>query len=93
MNDIILAFQPIQKFIAKHHPVLFICFIATLLAVAVYVLYDVMKISEATPSSSQSSTIPGFDRATIDKIKKLHDSSDTSESLDYPDSRSNPFVE
>lgn len=93
MNDILLGLRPLQKFVAKHHPVLFLCLIMALLAVAVYVLYDVMKISEATPSSSQSSTIPDFDRATIDKIKKLHDSTDTGESLTYPTSRANPFIE
>lgn len=85
-----VALLPVRQFLAKHSAVLFISFIALLLALAVYVLYTTSLIStDKNPSSS----VGQFDKATIDKIKELHDSSDTSNTLTFPNSRTNPFTE
>ncbi len=93
MNDLTLSMRPIQDFFAKHHPALFICFIALLLAAAIYSLYDVTRKAEASPDSLTSTTITQFNQATVEKIKNLHSSTDTSEPLAFPTSRYNPFVE
>ena len=93
MNQASLGIAPLQKFIAKHHAVIFISFIAILLGVAVFALTAVMQKAEAPAENSASSTISNFDQETIDKIKKLHDSSDPSNNLTFPEPRFNPFVE
>lgn len=92
MNQLTLLLAPLKSFLAKHHPVLFISLITLLLAAAVYTLYDVVANATA-PVEDATSTIVKFDQKTIDKIKELHDSSDTVEKLDLPSPRSNPFVE
>jgi len=81
----------IKAVFAKHHPVLFISFVALLLAAAIFSLYQVLDIT--TAPASDNSTVTGFDKVTADKIKKLHDSSDSSENLVFPTPRSNPFME
>jgi len=93
MNDLALGLRPIQQFLAKHHAVLFICLITLLLSIAIYSLYDVSRQAEVPPDSQATSTIVKFDQATINKIKNLHSSTDTSEPLDFPKTRYNPFVE
>jgi predicted PurR-regulated permease PerM len=84
------AFKPLTQFLAKHHAVLFISFIMLLLALAVYFLYVTSMVKQ---TETTTSTIGQFDQATIDKIKRLHDSSDASNKLVFPSPRSNPFVE
>ncbi len=92
-GDISLGIRPIQQFLAKHHAVLFICFIAILLSIAIYALYDISRQAEASSDSLTASTIAKFDQATIDKIKNLHSSTDTSQPLVFPSTRFNPFTE
>lgn len=93
MNELALSLRPVHKFLSKHHPVIFICFIAILLSIAVYSLYDVMKAAEVPSDSTATTTATQFDEKTIDRIKKLHNSSDTSDALTFPTSRFNPLVE
>jgi hypothetical protein len=81
----------IKTLFAKHHPVIFITIVGLLLAAAVFSLYQILDITSAP--TTPSSTTPVFDKATVDKIKKLHDSSDTTENLVFPTPRSNPFKE
>lgn len=88
-----LGIAPIQSFIAKHHAVLFISFIAIILSIAVFSLTTVMQKAEAPDDSVASSSTSSFDQPTIDKIKKLHDSSDVSNDIVFPSPRLNPFVE
>lgn len=91
-GDLSSAIAPLRNFLAKHHPVLFITCVLLLLSLAVLMLYSVLN--EATPSEeSSASTISQFDKATIEKIKELHDSSDTPDAIKLPSPRPNPFVE
>jgi cell division protein FtsL len=88
--EIPVALLPVRRFFTKHHAVIFISFITLLLAIAIYTLY---MSSTAQPVDNPTSTIGQFDQATIDKIKELHDSSDATSELAFPESRSNPFTE
>ncbi len=81
----------VKALFTKHHPVIFITITGLLLAAAVFSLYQVLDIT-STPGSL-SNTTPTFDQATVDKIKKLHDSTDNTENLVFPTPRSNPFKE
>lgn len=91
--EIHIVWQRVRTFVQRHHPVMFISTVGILLALAVYSLYDVLTITFFDPSTAQSSIKP-FDKKTVDKIKKLHISSDTtSDSLTFPSPRFNPFVE
>jgi hypothetical protein len=88
-----LGIAPLQAFLSKHHAVIFISFIAILLGFAVYSLTGIMQKAEAPAEHVSGSTISNFDQSTIEKIKKLHDSSDPSNDLTFPSPRFNPFVE
>jgi hypothetical protein len=85
--------QGVRRFVAQHHSVLFIVLLCLLIGVAIYGLNDVLTASTADTSETASSTISGFDQSTIDKIKKLHASGDTGDTLVFPAPRSNPFAE
>lgn len=93
MNDLHLGLRPVQTFFSKHHAVLFICLTTLLLAAGIYSLYDVSRQAESSTDIQQPSTIANFDQETIDKIKNLQTSTDTSEALVFPSKRFNPFIE
>lgn len=84
------ALAPVKQFFTKHHAVLFISLITLLLSLAVYLLY---MATLAKPAEAPVSTITRFDQATVDRIKNLHDSSDSSNKLVFPSPRANPFTE
>lgn len=92
MNQLRDALLLIRRFFEKHHTVLFISFIAILLMLCIYFLYSTV-IQNPMTSEETTSTISQFDQKTIEKIKNLHDSSDASQTLQYPTGRINPFVE
>ncbi|MDB5176671.1 MAG: hypothetical protein JWN75_339 [Candidatus Saccharibacteria bacterium] len=81
----------IRSLFAKHHPVIFITIITLLLAAAVFSLYQILDIT--SQPATATSTVTTFDKVTVDKIKKLHDSSDSTETLVFPKPRTNPFTE
>ena len=89
-TELPVALKPVSQFFAKHHAVIFISLIVLLLAVAVYVLYTASKV---VSTEEPVSTIGQFDQATVEKIKGLHDSTDTFDKLVFPTPRSNPFTE
>ena len=85
------ALSGIRTIFAKHHPVIFITIVTLLLAGAVFSLYQILDVS-STPVQAND-TVMTFDKATADKIKNLHDSSDTTDKLVFPTPRTNPFTE
>lgn len=86
------ALAAIRTFLGRHHPVLFISTLCLLLAIAVFSLYEVLTLTASDPIKA-TSTVSGFDEKTVQKIKGLHDSTDTDDSVNLPSSRPNPFVE
>ena len=90
-----LQFYALRKqagqFLAKHHVVLFLSLIGLILAIAIYMMYQVVQTTFAPPVVT-SSTIVGFDQKTIDQIKDLHDSSSDT-TIQLPSPRPNPFAE
>lgn len=85
-----VAFNPVVKFLGKHHAVLFISFIIILLSIAVYLLYLSITVE---PTLQPASTIGEFDTETIEKIRTLHDSADDTTQIVLPTPRANPFIE
>lgn len=92
MNQLTIALAPLRKFFEKHHVVLYISFIAILLIVCIYLLYSA-AVQTPIDDSATTNAMSQFDQETTEKIKKLHDSSDTSQALSFPTGRINPFVE
>ncbi len=88
-----LYIQNTRRFIGQYHSILFVALLCLLIGVAVFGLNDVLTASSADSSEAASSTISGFDQATIDKIKKLHASDDAGDALVFPSPRANPFAE
>ncbi|MFZ2544676.1 MAG: hypothetical protein WAW80_01740 [Candidatus Saccharimonadales bacterium] len=91
-NQLVVILDPLRKIISKYHALLFFAVIALSFAFAIYSLNDVLSLSNTT-TEKVSSNISGFDQKTIDKIKNLHGSNDTADSVVFPTPRSNPFVE
>lgn len=87
-----ISLRALQGFFKKHHPVIFIAVVLLLISGAVFSLYLVTEqaLGDSDPPANISAN---FDKETIDKIKKLHDSSDSTADLEFPSPRSNPFIE
>lgn len=92
MKQLAYSLLPVRRFFAKHHAVIFVSISALLLALAIFMLYTVLTTA-TSDTTTQTSSLGGFDQQTIDKIKKLHDSSDSSDTLVFPSSHPNPFAE
>lgn len=90
--QITASLQPVQKFLSKHHSIIFISALCLGLAVAIYSLYDALNVTTST-STNSTSTIGSFDQQTIEKIKNLQDSNDAADTVVFPTPRSNPFIE
>lgn len=93
-SDISLNPRQIAKafsgFMYRYHILIFSLLVLGGLSAATYILYQTVissQAAEATPSQTR------FDTTTIEKIKNLRDSSDTSVPLQRPAGRSNPFQE
>jgi hypothetical protein len=80
-----------RVFFGRHHPVIFFAALGLGLAAAVFALYQVLMITATPPVAT--GTITGFDEKTVQKIKQLHDSSNTNTTITLPSPRPNPFVE
>lgn len=91
-NDLSLSLKPLQAFIAKHHPVLFITIVLLLLASSIFVLYD-STTTTLNQTRETTNTIGAFDKKTIERIKNLQSSNDSKSTLEFPTSRYNPFTE
>ncbi len=93
MEQLAYSLLPVRRFFAKHHAVVFVSISTLLLALAIFMLYNVLTTATSDSTTTQTSSLGGFDQQTIDKIKKLHDSSDSSDTLVFPSSHPNPFAE
>lgn len=93
MNEFSTSLAPVTRFLGKYHTVIFISLISILLAVAMYMLYQVLTVSDTTAAPTDSSIAP-FDKETIKRIDDLSASGDkTKVELQFPTSRANPFAE
>ena len=88
-----LFLKKFQRFIGHHHPIIFFIIITLLLSVAIFSLYQIFTTSFAK-STETAPTIGSFDKKTIERIRSLQTSSNSSdETLVFPTPRSNPFNE
>lgn len=80
-------------FMKKNHGIIFFSIVALFQGIAIFSLYQVLSITLDAPVDTNS-TIQPFDQKTVDKIKRLHDSSDAgSETITLPSPRLSPFGE
>lgn len=86
---------PITKFLHKHHPVLFILLISILLGSAILFLTMIIQAPQTSDDvlSEQARISDSFDEATVKRIENLRDSADANQSVSFPSTRYNPFVE
>lgn len=86
--------NPVEKFMIRYNFVILVVVAAAVLSVSVYLSYTAY-LSASTPSdASAASQIPTvFDKATSDKIDKLHTSDDPNISTTQPPGRISPFSE
>lgn len=82
------AIRTFSHFMHRYHVTLFVIVVLGGLSVATFLLYQV-----ATAAASPDSKVPAtsFDKATIERISKLHGADDTPAPLALPPGRTNPF--
>lgn len=78
----------ISHFLHRFHVLIFVITILGGLAVATFMLYNV--ILSTAPSSTQPPPTT-FDKDTIKKVETLRDNNDTPSPLIKPEGRTNPF--
>lgn len=82
-----------RNFIKRHHAIMYISLLGLLVAFAIVALFQALTVAFEKPINTASS-IQGFDKKTVDRIKNLHNSTDSSAgSLVLPSPRANPFSE
>lgn len=87
--------KTISNFLFRYHVILFSVIVLGGLAAAVFILNSVLEKSDkAADGYTASSNNTTFDTATVDRLDKLHASSDGSTpTIDTGSGRQNPFVE
>lgn len=84
-----------SNFLFRYHVILFSVIVLGGLAAAVFILNGVLEKSDrSTDGYTASSNNTTFDTATVDRLDKLHESSDGSTpTINTGNGRKNPFVE
>jgi hypothetical protein len=94
--NLALSSTAIKKFVIttlhRYHVVLFVIIVLGGLAVMVFFLNQILVKSSTPDGYTSSSNDASFDQQTIDRIKNLRETTDTSSQIDLS-GRSNPFVE
>lgn len=80
-----------SRFFHRYHFVIFVVTALGGLAMVVFLLNQTIQLSTDTTSTSET-PIAGFDTKTIENLRNLKQTS-SSETLQFPSSRINPFVE
>jgi len=85
----------LKHFFGRFHVVTFTIIVIGGLSIATYFLNEVVASSaETTTSASVETTIPGFEKSTIERVNNLSESSGQVQSLNFPSGkRTNPFTE
>jgi hypothetical protein len=85
--------QPIIEVFRRYHVTIFIVVVVCGLGGAVIVLNNILQTSTDTSGYTATATTAGFDEVTIERIKQLHTSSDTSSIVIPTSGRISPFSE
>ena len=92
--DLSSIIKPINDFLARFHLVTFVVVVVGGLSAATFLFYEqIFASQDIVDSESIETTMPDFDKATIERLNELKQSSETS-TLEFPsDQRVNPFTE
>lgn len=86
--------KQLLKLINRYHLVIFVTTVIGGMIVVMFMLNNTIQSSTDTTLITDTPTQAGFDQETIDKLESLKRfDSDSSQSLDFPNGRINPFVE
>lgn len=86
--------QPIMDFFGRYHATIFITFISLSLSAAIFVLLQVVFNATDTSTLAPQSTIKStFDEVTAKQIQELRESNEVAAPLQFPNTRTNPFIE
>jgi hypothetical protein len=90
-NLITNPFRPIVNMIKRSSFVIFVVVVASGLVVSVLTLTNILINPLGGGPSSKSTVTTGFDQATINRLNKLTESSNSSKDQTLPSGRINPF--
>lgn len=86
--------QPLMNFFGRYHATIFVTFISLSLSAAIFVLLQtVFNATDTSTVTSQSTIKSTFDEATAKQIQELRESNEVASPLQFPNSRTNPFIE
>lgn len=85
--------KTILDFIVRFHVVIFTVIILGGLATVVLLLNAIVESSSDSSDYVPTGNSANFDQATIDRVNQLKSRDESSEELDLPEGRINPFVE
>lgn len=84
---------PVVEVFRKYHVTIFIVVVVGGLAGAVIVLNNILQSSTDISGYTATTTVTSFDQLTIDRIKELHTSDDSSTVVIPSSGRISPFSE
>ncbi len=80
-----------SRFLRRYHVVVFVVFALGSLAIAIFSLGQVISLSDKANGYVSNQNNTSFDQATIERLRGLKNSSESTEKLNFPDGRVNPF--
>jgi len=92
-TNLTTAFGPLIRAFQRYNLTIFIVVLVSGLATAVLMLNATLIQSSDTTGYKSPVDITSFDQATIDRVKQLHTSDESSTGFTLPAGRINPFSE
>jgi hypothetical protein len=92
-KDMSTLIGPIVRGFKKYNLTIFIVILVGGLASAVLILNSALQQSSNTTDYQVTTTPTTFDQPTINRVKQLHTSSDSTTTIALPSGRINPFSE
>lgn len=95
MKDATLSslFKPIIPILKRYHITIFIVFVVAGLGYAVFTFTSLLEQTSTDTTYTSPISAGTIDQATLDRIKALHTSDETTPALVTPTGRTNPFSE
>lgn len=82
-----------SRLLRRFHVVIFVVTILGSLAIVILLLNKIIVTSTDSAGYTSDTNNTAFDQATIDRIKQLKTTDQSSGQLDFSQGRTNPFVE
>lgn len=92
-KSLAISQKQVKRFFNRHHGVIYAVLVCIGLAVAIYMLLNIINNSSLPADYSPPTTNTTFDTDTIERVKELIPLSEQPKPIELPEGRTNPFTQ